>query len=722
MQLERLVHNVRATLTIRLIAIFGICIFASGAQQSQDFLFRVSTQLVQVDVLVQEENGDPVPGLTKDDFILLDNGKPRKIDVFSVRSLQKPQPKSAASRGRTKAKGLRRADAVPDYATIVLFDQLNTAWENQAWAREQILSYLQNAESAEQIAIYSLFNKLKIIQEFTTDRETLAKALARTKPEFSMDLKSADSDSMTQLAPNSTTGGVDAGSAKAKASADAMEQNATAFMRENAVKRRVEITATALEILSKHLKGMPGRKKLIWISGSFPLLTKETHQIPDGPALLEYRDLSDLVEGPVRWLNDANVGVYPIDARNLDPAVPLSDPTIDTMVSLARQTGGRAIYSTNDLPWAIKKDMEDTDLAYVLGFYLSKEELDGSFHKLLVKVSRNDAQLRHRMGYTASKIIPATPETLQTTLKSRDLPPIQPPINAQEKLVVDMSIDELLRYYRSECSNLVFDTNQGELPSILKTAGAGVEAFFRDLSNTSSKEQVLLQNLSLVQRQSDRRLPGSISTEQPASSSEEFYYLILPAPPEAGIPWKEERLDKKGRPVDLKRLSNFAITSGFAFHCIYLHPQHQAGSRFRYLGRENRSGLRVIAFAQKPESPDYLTAYVAYANESILVQYLVQGFIWLHPDNYQIVRMETRMIAPAGPLERQSTKVDYREIHFEGVSQSFWLPGEVVVEMKVQGVVYHNWHRYSDYHLFDVQSDYKIVPPKAKDASPKPTR
>lgn len=307
--------------------------------------------------------------------------------------------------------------------------------------------------------------------------------------------------------------------------------------------------------------------------------------------------------------------------------------------------------------------------------------------------------------------------------EGQSLPQLQPATNSQEKLVVDMSVDELRRYYRSECSDLVFDSDQGELPSILKTAGAGVGAFFRDISNISSKEQVLLQNLSPNgngPQRSGGRLPGLISTEQPASSSQEFYYLILPAPPEARVPWKEERVDKKGRPVDLKRLSNFAITSGFAFHCIYLHPQHQAGSRFRYLGRENRSGLRVIAFAQKPEIPDYLLT--ACVNETIQIQYLVQGFIWLHPDNYQIVRMETRMIGPAGPLERQSTKVDYREFHFEGVPQSFWLPAEVIVEMKVQGVVYHNWHRYSDYHLFDIQSDYKIVPPKVNEASPKPTR
>jgi len=290
----------------------------------------------------------------------------------------------------------------------------------------------------------------------------------------------------------------------------------------------------------------------------------------------------------------------------------------------------------------------------------------------------------------------------------QNLPQIQAATNAQDKLVVDMSIDELRRYYRSECSNLVFDSNQGELASILNAAGARVEAFFRDLSNTSSKEQVLLQNVS----------PNANGKPQ-ESSLEEFYYLIVPAAPEARIPWKEERLDKKGRPVDLTHISHFAITSRFAFHCIYLHPQHQPGARFRYLGREKRSGLHVIAFAQKPEAEDYL---LDYADQSISLRYLVQGFLWLRPDNCQIMRIETNMIAPAGPLERQSTRVDYREFHFDGVPQSFWLPGEVIVDMKVRGVAYHNWHRYSDYHLFDIQSDYKIVPPKAKDASPKPTR
>ena len=87
------------------------------------------------------------------------------------------------------------------------------------------------------------------------------------------------------------------------------------------------------------------------------------------------------------------------------------------------------------------------------------------------------------------------------------------------------------------------------------------------------------------------------------------------------------------------------------------------------------------------------------------------------------MRMETSMIAPAGPVQEQATKVDYQEVRFEGVPHSFWLPDEVIVNLKARGVLRRNQHRYSDYKLFDVQSDYMITPPRMSDfTSSKPAR
>ena len=291
---------------------------------------------------------------------------------------------------------------------------------------------------------------------------------------------------------------------------------------------------------------------------------------------------------------------------------------------------------------------------------------------------------------------------------SQDLLQVQPSTSAQRKLVVDMSADELTQYYPSKFSDLIFDSNQGELASLLKNAGMRVQDFFGDLSNTSSKEQVFLQVLN--------------SDGKPQSSSrKEFYYLIISKGSKSELDWEEDRVDKKGHAVSLNKNKGFIITSRFAFLCIYLHPQHQPGSRFRYLGRAG-NGAYVIAFAQKPEVADYLAGYRDDLSNT-LTHYRIQGFVWLHPDSYQIMRMETSMVAPAGFLQYHATEIDYQEVQFEGVSHSFWLPDKVIVNMKARGVLCRNQHRYSEYKLFDIQSDYKITLPKMSNSTPsKPAR
>jgi hypothetical protein len=249
---------------------------------------------------------------------------------------------------------------------------------------------------------------------------------------------------------------------------------------------------------------------------------------------------------------------------------------------------------------------------------------------------------------------------------------------------------------------VVFDSNQKVLASMLSATGARVEAFFRNFSNTSSKEEVLLQILSK-------------NGKPKAFLRREFDYLIFPVP-NAKEQWQEDRVDKKGRSVDLNTISDFMVSWGFAFLCKILHPLHQAGSRFCYLGREDGSGFIVIALAQRPEAKDFL--YGFYDKEFGNMAYLVQGFVWLHPGTYQIVRVETGVISPAEPLQVQTTKVDYQEFRFKEAKQSFWLPSEVTVNMTSRGVMYRNLHRYSDYHLFEVRSDYKLNLPKDGKARP----
>ena len=282
---------------------------------------------------------------------------------------------------------------------------------------------------------------------------------------------------------------------------------------------------------------------------------------------------------------------------------------------------------------------------------------------------------------------------------SQDLPQVQSPTGTQGKLVVDMSVDELGKYFPSEFSDVTYDSNQDGLASLLKNAGMRVEDFFRDLSNTSSKEQVFMKVMN-----ADGMLQSA--------SRKEFYYLIFSQNSQSEFVWKEDRVDMKGRPASLDNREDFILTSGFAFLCDCLRFEHQPGSRFRYLGRAGfGNGAYVIAFAQKPEPANYRASYIDPLTHA-QTRYLVQGFVWLQPDGYQIMRMQTSAINAGGPVQHQATDVHYWKVQFEGVPHSFWLPYEVTVDLKVRGNLYRNQHRYSDYKLFDIQTDYNITPPE----------
>jgi hypothetical protein len=291
-----------------------------------------------------------------------------------------------------------------------------------------------------------------------------------------------------------------------------------------------------------------------------------------------------------------------------------------------------------------------------------------------------------------------TPALFSAMAFPQELPNLQTPENAEKKNVVDMSIRELLEQYPSELSDLEF-ADRGELGFLLQQAGKQVEAFFRNFSNTSSKEEVHLQSSDST---------GKIQR----SAKKEFYYLIFPN--ESGSEWREDRTDKKGHSIKQDLIPGLCISTGYAHLSLYLHPAYQSGSRFRYLGREI-AGTRahVIAFAQKPEIGLYMVSYTD-TSLAATIPFLVQGFVWIDPGNYQILRMRTDMLRPNLILREQITDISYIEVRFEGVEQPFWLPREVKIDWRAPGMNCRNQHLYSDYRLFAVESDYKISKPPGR--------
>ncbi len=266
------------------------------------------------------------------------------------------------------------------------------------------------------------------------------------------------------------------------------------------------------------------------------------------------------------------------------------------------------------------------------------------------------------------------------------------------KTVVDMTEAELHDVYHKELSHLEFDPNQEGLKHLLEKAGESVSILFRDFSNTSANER--------VEMQSKRK--GSVTR----ISTKSYNYLILPGSELTRVSFREYRTDKENRAVNQKLEPGFCISSGYAGLCLCLHPTHQPYSKFRYLGRERRKPrAHIIAFAQNPESGDYMAQYFD-VNTAVVVNFLVQGLVWLDPDSYQILRMRTSMQVPYTTLKEQITDIIYEKVEFESIQKQFWLPHEVNISWELPEWTFRNQHKYSDYHLFSVESEYKISKPK----------
>jgi hypothetical protein len=89
---------------------------------------------------------------------------------------------------------------------------------------------------------------------------------------------------------------------------------------------------------------------------------------------------------------------------------------------------------------------------------------------------------------------------------------------------------------------------------------------------------------------------------------------------------------------------------------------------------------------------------------------------------YQITRLYTELLAPIPELrvEKESTNIDFSQVHFKQGKEAWWLPESVTVTLDWNGKILRNRHTYSDFRLFNVDASEKIGNPKGADESSHP--
>jgi len=381
-------------------------------------VLRVTTHLVQVSVIVQDKKGEPVAGLTKDDFSILDRGQPQTISTFSVESIHPLPPPAEPPPPNLFSNRFEQKGGAPASVTVILLDALNTKFEDMAYARQQIIKFLGQLQPQDRVALYSLTTHLTVLHDFTSDATRLLQALDRFKGHSSATLAASE--------PDPDSGPAETGIAQLDAFLSGAFQREADFFTTN----RARQTAGAIEAIANHVARLPGRKNLIWVSGGFPFYIGFDGDAPPSPTQ-ETRTFSDYVERAARALNNASLAIYPVDARGLigpasaNPAfsatsrggprrggfppvrtISPSRANFDTMNILADRTGGRAFYNTNDIQGSIRRAIEDSRLTYVLGYYPSHGAWDGKFREIKVQMNRPGLHLRYRRGYFALPDVP----------------------------------------------------------------------------------------------------------------------------------------------------------------------------------------------------------------------------------------------------------------------------------------------------------------------------
>src|SRR3954451_4642611 len=127
---------------------------------------RVSARLVLVDAVVTDRAGKRITDLKKDDFTVLENGKPQKVLAFSFEVPEPSSPRPALPPNIYTNRP--EYDMPKGPLTILLLDGLNTALADQGYARSQMLKYLgTQLQPAQPVAVYTLAGSLPLFQDFT---------------------------------------------------------------------------------------------------------------------------------------------------------------------------------------------------------------------------------------------------------------------------------------------------------------------------------------------------------------------------------------------------------------------------------------------------------------------------------------------------------------------------------------------------------------------------
>jgi VWFA-related protein len=377
---------------------------AAQATDPQTPLLQLDVRRVPIDLVVLDKQGNPIRGLTQNDFTLKEDGKLQHLSAFDAvdgAATAFTPPKLPALPANTFVNLPTQPERGPLY--ILYYDMVNTPEEDQMAFRSRLLKFVDDAQPGARIALFVNAAGLHLLQGFTSDHALLRAAIERKGPGPHIpDI----------FLYGKTYGTADWGAALSN-----------------------------LKFIAEYVDGMPGRKSLLWLASIFPIPVGPTAianaiatasqparpgslGAQGGPQTNDLYYLSpETIKRAYSALMHSRVALYPISLRGIagsSDAGGAADAIADyrNMDAIASATGGRAYYSSNHPEDLIAKAVAHGESYYTLSYAPTNTNFDGSERKVAITLNKpGDYALTYRTVYYAvsdKEQAPAKGNALQT--------------------------------------------------------------------------------------------------------------------------------------------------------------------------------------------------------------------------------------------------------------------------------------------------------------------
>jgi len=422
-------------------------------QEAEQDVVRITTNLVQIDVLVTDKDGNQVTDLSANDFELSQDGKPQKITSFSyINTATSTQTAPIAATRNTNnvivSPPVRVRPGNAGRLITFIVDDGNCAASHQGMiaAEEGLEKFVkEQMQPDDLVAVYQTRAGSSVFQQYTSDKAQLLRVIRKIRWYPPSGTCALSDGSFSEAARANTFNRMTPNGVRSVAIESEEERQRREASEDSSRNNQIVGTIGVLRYALKGLAKVGGRKVVFLLSDGMPLRSR-------GGAILSATDvLRDLTD----FANRASVVINSIDVRGVSSSLIIeardeiltkedanaSDKVIATRTAdvinsheglsfLADETGGRFYTNNNYLDVPLRRALNLEKGYYLIGYQPDEETFKGrQFHHINVKVNRPELRVVSRAGFMGAtdKELRARPRTGDSELYQALVAPLPKP-------------------------------------------------------------------------------------------------------------------------------------------------------------------------------------------------------------------------------------------------------------------------------------------------------